>query len=260
MIRKIKKILAGIGIILGIFLLMRGRFAFINYKDVKIPVFRFLSGKDEYFFEWVLGKYTLQTEYGEITIKPFCNIVSTYYNSLESISWSQFKQKRAFHNLKFLDNPFDPIIIISFSPENNYKIDAITIPFKLQVFTLGLYSFRTNRIYFWEEKGDINEIIIYFLSDKRKISLNDMTDIEFNTIFDEKKEYYDFLPYTLRILKNNEWQIYAEYVKLDYLTVKCPGWPEARKCDAIRFESGWGNYIESREYVEEPTKIILGRP
>ena len=251
--KNIKKILIGIMIILGIFMLMRSRIGSVKFKDTYIKVFRFISGKDEYFFEWVLGKYTLQTEYGEIILKPFCNIESIN-NRLIAIPSKEFKKRGASHELILVDHSLNQNISIYFIPRENYRIDTIIIP-EVQIFSFDNYYIHVDRISFPLDENETigSHLNLLFLPETNKITLKDKTEIEFFEIYTKEKEYRDYFRFRLNITINT-WSIYTKSPNAVHFSVKRPEWVEAIKSTKISFESGWGNYIESREYVEEPAQ------
>lgn len=253
-----KPLIIGIGIAIGLCILFRARISIIEYKDVKIPVFRFIADKNSYFFEWALGTYTLETEYGDIIIKPFCDVIAVG-NRLVRIPSTEFKKKRASHNLHVLENPLDPVIGISFSQWGAYKTESILIRYS-QEFSLNNYAFHISDIFFKKDPNDqrLSEICIFFVPNNSKVNLSDHSEIEFLDIYDKNKDYGK-MSYNLTVVNDNTWYISVGSTKYDnyYFMVKKPGWSEARKCYGILFESNWGKYIDSKEFVEESTSISV---
>jgi hypothetical protein len=89
----------------------------VTYKGRKLLVLHpatLLQLDRQAFDALTLKTYTLQTEYGELTIKPFCKIRSSRTGTLSIIDRKNFQNDKATHNLIFNDKPVSKNIYIAF--------------------------------------------------------------------------------------------------------------------------------------------------
>ncbi|GHT70769.1 hypothetical protein FACS1894110_22810 [Spirochaetia bacterium] len=240
---KLKKPKRQTVVVLGIVLLYIGlRFPFVYYDGEAIwtvcfePLNEIFAGDIK---GYILGRYTLETQYGDITIKPFCSF-QAHDHRIDYISATDFYEGRAEHNLVFLENKIDEFASISFYYRN---IERITVE---QEFNLDKYSFGIEKIWVQCNISRANYGTITFTVSQfpERIILSDGSEVEIVKDTVGTREvgivtdnwYFDLRPdglWTMRGIRDS-----------NYAIVKLPGETEGQRYTSITFEENWGNFVD----------------
>jgi hypothetical protein len=251
-----------ISIALGIFFLMH--FNIVSYRDQGILVFHLEFIRDLRTGDQdgiILGAYTLESELGSITVKPFSWFTSASY-LLGTIRSSLLG--RIDYDLVILGNKITPDWI-SFSytvyVDGVRDIDSIAIN---QDLTVGPYQFNVQHIGIKRKDqivgrgplGNINslkdidthEIWLEICDYPDMIELADGTEIKF-PVKDRDRSYW-FI-----VHKTDTWIINGSKSKEENsISVKLPGEEEFAAYKSVNFEKDWGRFIEGVPFKvqEEP--------
>jgi hypothetical protein len=252
-----------VSIVIIVFFLMH--FNTIWYRGQRILVFHLdfiknLRTGNQYGV--ILGTYTLESEFGSITVKPFSRFRSASYrlSTIESTSLGKID-----YDLVILGNKITPYSWVGFSVADiHHKLDIYSIMIDGNL-PVSPYLFKVRDISIKRE--DV-------IAERDALGhINSLRDIETHEIWLKIYDYPEIIEladgteirfpvkggggsYWFIVQKTDTWIIRGRgYVdEGDNISVKLPGEKEFRAYETVSFEKDWGRFIEGTPFKvqEEP--------
>ena len=184
----------------------------------------------------VLGSHTFETEYGEITLNHFANILSQN-NTIGGIEPEVFLDGTGFHNLVIEGIEIPKQVFISFEYDSN-QISGLVLEY--QEITVSGIPISPERLVLGHEESGADVAMIGASFPRPHITLVDSTDLNMEKFFGRLYIYKD----------SGQWKL--EIPRLDsYFLVKLPGETEFTRYKSITFGENWGGFIEGELFEEQ---------